>query len=114
MKKENGKKYNLEEAVNNIYIGGFKKGLAQKHKDKKDLNHKGEDVGEGIYCSPKPEVLEQYASYSKSQIIINGKRFMMRVNPDKIRISSGNKDYWVLNPTNDEIRPYRLLIKENN
>ena len=39
--------------------------------------------------------------------------FMMRVKPDKIRISSSVPDYWVLNPTDDEIRPYRILVKEN-
>ena len=38
----------------------------------------------------------------------------MRVKPDKIRISSDNPDYWVLEPTDDEMRPYRLLVKENN
>jgi len=117
MKKNDGSNYTLEEAVRNIYIGGFKKGGAQVHQYKKDLKHKDKIVGEGIYCSPNPKVLEQYASYSRSHTIINGKRymmgFMMRVKPDKIRISSSEPDYWVLNPTNDEIRPYRILVKEN-
>ena len=38
--------------------------------------------------------------------------FMMRVKPDKIRYPKEKKDYWVLNPTTDEMRPYRILVKE--
>ena len=38
--------------------------------------------------------------------------FMMRVKPDKIRSPKEKEDYWVLNPTTDEIRPYRILVKE--
>ena len=37
--------------------------------------------------------------------------FMLRVHPQKLRISSGNQDYWVVNGSFDELRPYRLLIK---
>ena len=39
---------------------------------------------------------------------------MLRVKPDKIRIAQTNQDYWVLNGTSDEIRPYRILIKHLN
>ena len=46
----------------------------------------------------------------------NGKNylmgFMMGVKPDKIRISSSTQDYWVLNATTDEMRPYRIMVKE--
>ena len=40
---------------------------------------------------------------------------MLRVKPDVIRCCADcdyAKDYWVLNPTPDEIRPYRILYKE--
>ncbi len=37
---------------------------------------------------------------------------MCRVNPDKIRQPVGYKKCWVLNPTPNEIRPYRILIKK--
>ena len=118
MTKENGELFTLEEAANNIYTKGFKKGEGQVHRNAKDLKNKEKTVGKGIYCSPNPDVLEEYASDSRSETIINGKRymmgFMMRVKPDKIRISSDNPDYWVLEPTDDEMRPYRLLVKENN
>ena len=109
--------YNLENVINNIANEGFKIGKIHACQFDDDLNHKGQKVGIGIYCSPNPLVMEQFASLSKTNIIIKGKRyqmgFMMRVKPDKIRISSSIKDYWVLNPSNDEIRPYRILVKEN-
>ena len=38
--------------------------------------------------------------------------FMMRVNPKKIKKPEEQPDYWVLNATPDEIRPYRILVKE--
>ena len=51
-----------------------------------------------------------------SDISINGKKYMIalmvRVKPDKIRCPSDQKNYWVLNPTTDEIRPYYILLKE--
>ena len=37
---------------------------------------------------------------------------MIRVKPDKIRYSNAFEDYWVLNGDKDEMRPYRILIKE--
>ena len=37
---------------------------------------------------------------------------MLRVKPNKIRCPVDRKDYWVLNGTDDEIRPYGILIKK--
>ena len=47
---------------------------------------------------------------------------MLRVNPYKIRICEGEKDYWVFEGDSlgektkrkfdDEVRPYRILLKE--
>ena len=36
---------------------------------------------------------------------------MCRINPKKIRQPENFRDCWILNPTPDEIRPYRILIK---
>jgi len=106
----------LEKAVGNIYKGGYKIGPNQAYKDDENANQPGKKVGIGIYCSPSPKVLEQYADYGESSTVFKGKKFimgfMMRVKPDKIRYSEKQKDYWVLNPTTDEMRPYRILIKE--
>ena len=56
--------------------------------------------------------MDSYAKKTKN----NGKTykmgFMMRVKPDKIRYSNSKKDYWVLDGTTEQIRPYRILIKE--
>ena len=38
--------------------------------------------------------------------------FMVRVNPKKIRVSAGNTDFWVLDGNDDDIRPYRILVKK--
>ena len=38
---------------------------------------------------------------------------MVRVKPEAIRGCEDSEDYWVVNGTTDEIRPYRILYKEN-
>ena len=105
----------VEQAAHNIIKGGFKAGSGQAFQYDDDFMHPGQKVGVGVYCSPDPKVMEEYAKYS----IINGGNgknymlgFMMRVKPDKIRYSIKQKDYWVLNGTTDEMRPYRIMIKE--
>ena len=81
-------------------------------RDENDINHPGEKVGEGVYCSPDPKVLDDEGGI----VDIKGKKykigFMLRVKPDKIRIAQSNQNYWVLNGNSEEIRPYRILIKE--
>ena len=37
---------------------------------------------------------------------------MVRVKPDKIKNNDNEKNYWVLDGTVNEIRPYRILVKE--
>ena len=91
---------------------GFKAGENQAYNEDDDMYHPGKKVGNGVYCSPSPDVMDKYAGTAT----INGKRlklgFMIRVKPDKIRTSKYQQDYWVLNGTTDEMRPYRILIKE--
>ena len=115
---ENGKQIQLEKAVGNIAKTGFIKGKVQAYKSHINKNKPGGIIGEGIYCSPYPEVMEEYASYKKSETTINGKKyimgFMMRVKPDKIKYPEANPEYWVLNASTDEMRPYRILVKEKN
>ena len=103
----------LEQATHNIVVGGFKPGGRQAYQYDDDANHPGQKVGKGVYCSPNPGVMNSYAQTAKN----NGKTykmgFMMRVKPDKIRYSNSKKDYWVLDGTTEQIRPYRILIKED-
>ena len=108
----------LEKAANNILAGGFKAGKGQVYKGHDDAMHPGNKVGIGVYCSPDPKVMEEYAEKAKSETIINGKKFMMgfmmRVKPDKIRHSKDKPDYWVLDGTTEQMRPYRIMVKEVN
>jgi hypothetical protein len=103
------------QATHDIIKGGFKAGSGQSFQYDDDLMHPGQKVGVGVYCSPDPNVMEVYAKCCPIQDA-NGKNymmgFMMRVKPDKIRCCSKQKDYWVLNGTTDEMRPYRIMIKE--
>ena len=72
-----------------------------------DARHPGKKVGVGVYCSPNPYVMESYASCASTSTCINGINYMMgfmiRVNPECIRYSNSQKDYWVLNGTTDEM-----------
>ena len=100
----------LEIAMGNIYKSGYKIGPGQLYKDYINVNKPGTKIGIGIYCSPKPSDLEIYANFGESSTVIQSNHyimgFMMRVKPDKIRYSKEKEDYWVLNPTTDEMRPY--------
>ena len=114
-----------EESTHKINEGGFKPGNGQAYQSSKNINTryipKDEEndhsklVGAGVYCSPDPEVMNTYAKNLNTKI--NGKKykigFMMRVKPDKIRIAQNRPDYWVLDGTKEEMRPYRIMLKEN-
>jgi len=95
-----------------IYKGAFKPGRNQVHSECDDQYHPGKKVGEGVYCTPKIETAEEYSGYST----INGKNYatvlMVRVKPEAIRGCEDSEDYWVVNGTTDEIRPYRILYKK--
>ena len=100
-----------ERTIKFILEGGFRVGLGQFYANDDDIYHPGNKVGEGVYCSPNADIMEEY---SREYIEIGGKKYkmglMVRVKPDKIRCSSEGLNYWVLN--SDEIRPYRILLKE--
>ena len=105
----------VKERTSSIIEEGLKTGFTQFHKAHEDKLHPGKKVGEGVYCTPKIEIAEKYAG----AIEINGKKyktvFMVRVKPEAIRCCGEceiAKDYWVINGTSDEIRPYRILYKE--
>ena len=99
-----------------IYRKGFRAGKRQNHKDCDDYFHPGQKVGEGVYCTPYIHIAEQYAGISE----FKGKKYktvvMVRVNPKARRHCFKCKEsrlnqYWVVNGTTDEIRPYRILYK---
>ena len=91
----------------------LKKDIYQAHENYDDLNHPGEKVGKGVYCTPRVEKAIEYAGIidveDKHYMVI----YMVRVNPKKIKFCNcQQKEYWVVNGTIDEIRPYRILYKE--
>ena len=96
--------YNLKEGPGQLYKDQLN---VEKSKDK--FTH----CGEGVYFSPNIEEAEKYAektslgSFSFQFQFV----FMTRVNPEKIRSPGGTPVDWILNGNDDEIRPYRLLIK---
>ena len=96
--------YNLKEGPGQLYKDQLN---VEKSKDK--FTH----CGEGVYFSPNIEEAEKYAektslgSFSFQFQFV----FMTRVNPEKIRSPGGTPVDWILNGNDNEIRPYRLLIK---
>ena len=87
-------------------------GIKHSFTNSEDIFHKGKKVGEGIYVTPKPKVMEKYCNEylccrKKYKIA-----FMTRVNPEEIRCPEENQDIWIINGYENDIRPYRILIKE--
>ena len=111
-----GSSFTVEKATNCILQGGFRAGKGQVYAEHNNDNKLCPDqkVGIGVYCSPSPDVMDGYARYSSTKV--NNKSykmgFMMRVKPNRIRYSNSRKDYWVLDGTTNEMRPYRIMIKE--
>ena len=97
--------------IGKIYKTSFKAGINQNHADHEDMFHKGKKVGDGVYCSPLIDTANEYSGI----VNIKGKDYyavlMVRVKPDAIRSCQDQSDYWVVNGTIDEIRPYRILYK---
>ena len=92
------------------------KGAGQDLKDHDDDNHPGKKIGEGVYCSNDIGYIEKHNLCGNSNTQINGKKykmaFMLRVKPDRIRVNKNYPNQWILDGTTDEMRPYRILLKE--
>ena len=110
---------NVKHVTGLIYKGNaFRPGGGQAHAGCPDAFHPGKTVGNGVYCTPTIKTAEGYAGKST----INGQNYktvlMVRVNPSAIRHcdncpdSKAPNNYWVVNGTTDEIRPYRILYKK--
>ena len=112
---------NVKDVTGKIVKSTFKAGGGQAHAGCDDQYHPGKKVGVGVYCTPTIKTAsEQYAGIS----VINGIQYktvlMVRVKPSAIRHcdkcgdSRAPYNYWVVNGTTDEIRPYRILYKKCN
>ena len=95
-----------------IIIHGLKQGPNQINTNDNDLRHPGNKCGAGIYCNPDIKIAENYAGI----IDLDDEKYkcvlMLRVNPKKIRQPDCRKDIYILNPSSDDIRPYRILLKK--
>ena len=114
--------------ANAILKEGLKKGLGQVYEYDNNINELSKNnhpkVGKGVYCTPIINIADSYAQWN--DISFEDKKFrlvfMLRVNPYKIRICEDEKDYWVFegdsldekteSKFDDEVRPYRILLKE--
>ena len=100
---------NAPQVIHNIVKEGFKPGPNQVHGDCININsfNSDETVGNGVYCSPNPKVMETYTlSYNGYKMSL-----MLRVKPQRIRFCKCEPEYWVLNGKSNEMRPYRILVK---
>ena len=95
-----------------LSYGKISDNLGQKYANEMDRKHKGKKVGNGIYCTQNPEIMNDFTE----AINIKGKTYklglMLRVNPNRIRSPESNDEIWVVDGYSDEIRPYGILIKE--
>ena len=102
--------------IKNIVENGFLIGDNQVHEDFPNINNLSNKthskVGKGLYLSDKIAEAEKYAG----NVEIGSKKykiaFMCRVCPNKVRISSDRNDYFVVDPNDDCVRPYRILLKD--
>ena len=95
----------------------LREGPKQRYSKYKNLrkNTKEEyDVcGNGVYLTPDIKKAENYAYITKLGSLNKDFQFAIqaRVDPNKIRDPGVTPVNWVLNGNNNEIRPYRLLVK---
>ena len=106
---------NINVSELNTYANDIKKLITDNfYQDQINERKKNEKCGEGICLYQDPYMAENTArtieipGYGASIKII----LMCRVKPNKIRQPKNFKGCWILNPTPDEIRPYRLLFKK--
>ena len=78
----------------------------------KNARNPGQKCKSGAYFYKNPD----YAENSSEIIKIGGFEykimFMCRVKPSKINQPENFQDCWILSPTPDEVRPYKILIKK--
>ena len=107
---------NIFNRLLDIFDGNLKNEEIKLYKDDKNIeNNKNKFpfCGEGLYCSPIIQDVENLADKTSFGVYNTKFRFalMARVNPDKIRSPGGKITRWILSGNYDEIRPYRLLFK---
>jgi hypothetical protein len=91
-------------------MGNFETG--KTYVDVKNVRKPGQKCKSGAYFYKNPD----YAENSSEIIKIGGFEykimFMCRVKTSKIMQPENFKDCWILSPTPDEVRPYKILVKK--
>ena len=102
-------------AINQILNSHLKEGVNQAYENHEDIRT-GRRCGRGVYVTPRVEIAEQYTKLFYAEELNQYFRivFQCRVNPRKIRQPRTKPEYWILNGNGQEIRPYRLLVKQEN
>ena len=102
----------------NIIEEGFKVGVNQAHQNCHNINelsnNKYSTVGRGVYLTDKIDIAEIYSGNFEYDNHRYNLVFMCRVCPEEVRISERQKNYFVVNPSDNCVRPYRILLKEIN
>ena len=101
-----------EWAIGYCGITGISKKMEQIYENDDDIKHPGTKIGTGVYCFSDPKIFEE----NTETINANGNNykigFMIRVKPDKIRVSEKNKSIWIVNGNDNEFRPIGILLKK--
>ena len=78
----------------------------------KNARNPQENCKSGAYFYKNPEHAENSSEIIKIAGFEYKIMFMCRVKPSKIMQPENFKDCWILSPTPDEVRPYKILIKK--
>ena len=102
----------IKDIIKTIVHDNLKPGGGQAFSYAPDSRHPGNKCGNGVYITPNLNVATQYAGC----ISLGGKSYrlviMVRVNRSFIREPTTQKGYWIVDGKANQLRPYRLLIKE--
>ena len=100
--------------LNLILHDHLRNGINNACENHEDVINPGHKYSKGVYITPLVDITEKYTKeVSISQLKKKYRiAFQCRVNPNKIRQSTKYPEFWILEGNGQEIRPYRVLIKE--
>lgn len=105
-----------KKVIKSIVNDGLKPGRNQFHEKYDNCNklskEKYSKIGTGIYLTDKISEAEKYSGEVEFQNHKYKIAFMCRVCPKEVRISSHYNIYFVVDPDEKCIRPYRILFKD--
>ena len=103
--------------LNDVIVDIRKVISERSFQDENDMRHSGflglfrKNCNGGVCLFQDPAYAENCAGIFRLNGIEYKILLMCRVNPKKIRQPVKHNKFWILNPTPDEIRPYRILLK---